>query len=180
MRPLIACLAFMLSTSVLAESNFQVQDYSCPVSGIDTSGRIENSALYTSTWPDGRVVFEPGGPGFIEDDGSLGMKWHWERKMEGQLSIGGRRLGGDAPPARAYIPLGYGNTGFQSSYLVFPTPGCWEITGGVSGHSLTFTVLVVKVDEGPDWQRTGPGPNRRVTTDWQDPGVLSAAPDCQT
>lgn len=30
-------------------------------------------------WPDGPVVFRPGGPGFVEPDGSLGMKFGWWR-----------------------------------------------------------------------------------------------------
>jgi hypothetical protein len=179
MRFFVAIFALALCGEAFAQSDSSTDISSCSVSGIDTSGVIENSALRTSTWPDGRVVFEPGGPGFIEDDGSLGMKWPWERKIAGQLSVGGRRLDGEAPPARSYIPLGYGNTGFQSTYLVFPTPGCWEITGGVSGQSLSFTVYVEKKDEGPDWRRTGPDPHRRVTTHWQDPGVYSGAPDGQ-
>ena len=37
-------------------------------------------------------------------------------------------------------------------YLIFPTPGYWEITGGVSGHRLTFVVEVEQVGDGPDWR----------------------------
>src|ERR1700747_2339634 len=42
--------------------------------------------------PEGTVVFEPGGPGFVTHDGSLGMKWGWWRGVRGQLEIEGHRL----------------------------------------------------------------------------------------
>jgi hypothetical protein len=47
---------------------------------------------------------------------------------------------------------GYGNKGFQPIYLVFPTPGCWEITGRLGAQSLTFVVQVEKIGKGPEWQ----------------------------
>jgi hypothetical protein len=40
-------------------------------------------------WPDGTVVFKPGGAGFITPDGSLGMKFGWRRGVRGQLRIEG-------------------------------------------------------------------------------------------
>lgn len=49
----------------------------------------------------------------------------------------------------------YGEHGFQATYLVFPTPGCWEITGGVGDARLTFVVLVKKIGAGPDWRFEG-------------------------
>jgi hypothetical protein len=82
------------------------------------------------------------------------MKVGWERKKKGQLQVSGRRIDASAPPARAYI-FDYGDTGFQPIYLVFPTPGCWEITGEVSGGRLTFVALVEKISEGPSWRFKG-------------------------
>ena len=104
-----------------------------------------NGQLWTALWPDGRVVFRPGGPGSTEPDGTLGMKWPWWRGVQGRLSIQGRRLDGAAPPLRAQIPDGYGEAGFQSTGLLFPTEGCWEVTGQVDGASLTFVTRVVKL-----------------------------------
>jgi hypothetical protein len=109
-----------------------------------------------------RLVFKPKGPGFIERDGSLGIKHGWMRRKRGALEVGGRRLDGPAAPARAYV-YDYGKVGFQPTYLVFPTPGCWEITGGVADARLTFVVLVEKVGEGPDWKFAGLRPHERVT-----------------
>ena len=105
-----------------------------------------NGRLWTGLWPDGKGIFEPGGPGTIYADGSLGMKWWW-RGVEGQLTIEGRRMGAAAPPMQANIPEGYGESGFQAADLIFPTEGCWEVTGTVGEAELTFIALVVKVGE---------------------------------
>ena len=107
-------------------------------------------------WPDGTVVFKPGGPGFVTRNGSLGMKFGWLRGVSGQLRITGRRLDAVAPPLRAQVPDGYGDRGFQATYVIFPTPGCWEVTGRVGNSSVTFVTKVVKVGDGPTWRRDVP------------------------
>jgi hypothetical protein len=104
-------------------------------------------------WPDGTVVFKPGGAGFITPDGSLGMKFGWTRGVRGQLRIDGRRLDAPASPLRSVIPKGYSEIGFQATALVFSTPGCWEVTGRVGDASLTFVTKVVKIGDGPSWRR---------------------------
>jgi hypothetical protein len=109
-----------------------------------------NSALsVTLGWPGGTVTFEPGGPGFVLDDGSLSMKFPWHRGIPGQLAIVGHRLDATAAPLKARIPSGYGNIGFQATALIFPTPGCWTVTGMVGEASLTFVTRVVKIGAGP-------------------------------
>jgi hypothetical protein len=67
----------------------------------------ENGKLWTVLWANGTVLFQPNGPGFIGEDGSLSMKWPWYRGVQGRLKIRGRRLDGPAPPLRADIPEGY-------------------------------------------------------------------------
>jgi hypothetical protein len=94
-------------------------------------------------WPDGTVAFRPGGAGFINPDGSLSMKFGWQRGVPGRLTINGRRLDAPAPPLRANIPDGYGDRGFQATSLTFPTTGCWEVTGRVGDATLTFVTRVV-------------------------------------
>ncbi len=129
----------------------------CPVTapnnrgyaGEPRGGNHGNEALVTSLWRAGRVDFRPGGPGCAEPDGYLGMKWPWWRSVRGALTIEGRRLDGSAGPLRATIPRGYGDTGFQSTGLLFAGPGCWEVTGRVGDASLSFVVLVVKTADGP-------------------------------
>ena len=103
--------------------------------------------------PDGILVFKPGGAGFVTRSGALGMKWGWMRGVSGQLKIEGRRLDAEAPPLRSAVPEGYGDRGFQATYLIFPTPGCWEVTGRVGQSSVTFVTKVVKIGKGPPWRR---------------------------
>ncbi len=128
------------------------QENVCRVS----QGLQANDALQALGVPtNGRIVFRPGGPGFIDRDGALGIKFPWRRLVTGSLTVGGHRLDGDAAPARAYMNHGYGNTGFLPTYLVFPTPGCWEITGRIGEQSLTFVIYVEKIGKGPEWQYAG-------------------------
>ena len=101
--------------------------------------------LWTVLWPDGVVEFVPDGPGALLEDGSLSMKFPWWRGpgVLGPLEITGRRLDSLVPPLRAHIPEGYGEGGIQASSLIFPSPGCWEVTGRVGEVELTFVTLVV-------------------------------------
>src|SRR4029453_10831294 len=101
-------------------------------------------------WSNGTVVFGPGGPGFVLEDGALSMKFGWVRRVRGSLVIDGRRLDADAQPLRASIPCCYGDIGFQATALIFPTPGCWEVTGRVGNGNLTFVTRAVKIGDGPD------------------------------
>jgi hypothetical protein len=106
-----------------------------------------NGGLWTALWPEGTVVFVPGGPGEIRPDGSLGMKWPWwlESTAAGTpLTIEGRRLDAPAPPLRAEIHSAYEGSMFQASGLSFPSEGCWEVTGTAGGASLTFVTFVMK------------------------------------
>ena len=77
-----------------------------------------------------------------QPDGSIDEKFPWWRGVSGNLSIRGRRIDGSAPPLRARIPSGYGDSGFQASAIIFPTEGCWRVTGSVGLAALTFVVLV--------------------------------------
>ena len=84
------------------------------------------------------------GPGFVDRLGRVGMKFGWWREVAGQLRITGRRLDASAPPVRSDIPDGYGLSGFQATGVIFPTEGCWEVTGTVDGSSLSFVTFVIK------------------------------------
>jgi hypothetical protein len=125
------------------------------VAGSIESNRLShgNSLLSTFLWPDGTIVFKPGGPGFVTSNGSLGMKFMWIRGGRGKLEVTGRRLDGAAPPLRTSF-RDYGDHGIQPSHLIFSTPGCWEVTahiGGVDGSAMTFVTRVVKIGDGPAW-----------------------------
>lgn len=156
-----------MTTFVLAEiaqgDPLPTGDHNCPVTlPPDSSSLYGNEYLKAGLPADGKIVFKAGGPGFVDRDGALGIKFAWQRLAPGQVRVGGRRLDDDAPPARAYFSDGYGDSGFQPSYLVFPTPGCWEITGGVGEHRLTFVLLVERLGD-PPWKFEGIGAGWRVT-----------------
>ena len=123
-----------------------------------------NGGVWTDLWPEGRVVFEPGGPGSVGQDGSLVMKWPWWWDAPGHLVVRGHRLDAPAPSLRAQTPGGrWLDTplatsdevrvsdstpiGFMPAALIFPTAGCWQVTGTVRDVSLTFATLVVQVEE---------------------------------
>jgi hypothetical protein len=101
---------------------------------------LGNDELWTTLWPDGKIYMLPTDK---LPDGSFSMKWGFWRGVSGALTVEGHRLDADAAPLRADIPDGYGDTGFQVLGLIFPTTGCWEVTGRVGESSLTFVTEVV-------------------------------------
>lgn len=116
-------------------------------------GNYGNEFIAVGLWRNGKVVFEPGRSGHVLEDGSLAMKFPWWRHVDGQLVIEGHRLDAPSPQLHSEIPDGYGTSGFQSTALVFPTPGCWEVVGRVGQRQLTFVTEVVKIGAGAPWPR---------------------------
>jgi hypothetical protein len=102
------------------------------------------SSMWVSLWSEGTVTFRKGGPGFVEPDGALKMKFFWLLATAGPLTVSGKRLDGETSALRSDIPTGFVGRGFQPSYLIFPTPGCWQITARANGSELTFVTRVVK------------------------------------
>jgi hypothetical protein len=109
------------------------------------SAHWENNLYVGSLWPNGTIVLEPGGAGDVYPDGSVGMKiaWYRGKGLRGKITIQGKRLDVAAPPLRSKI--GNSETGFESSQVVFPTEGCWQVTGKVADASVTFVTRVVKL-----------------------------------
>jgi hypothetical protein len=104
----------------------------------------------------GRNGVIPISPGYVNSQNLLQHKTAWWRSISGRLEIKGRRLDADAPPLQAEIPDGYGATGVQAVRLLFPSEGCWEVTGNVGEKSLSFVTYVVRV---PDCAVTSPNGN---------------------
>jgi hypothetical protein len=100
-----------------------------------------NGKLWVKLWPLGVIVATAS---VIQPDGSIAIKLPWWRNLNGALTITAVRLDTHAPAVKADVPAGYGNYGFQPSDVVFPTQGCWKVTGRVGKTSLGFVVLVVK------------------------------------
>lgn len=158
----VAPLVAFINAARTSENAVVVEPPTCKVTQANGQGTFleglapelhGNALLSTGLWPDGTVVFRPGGPGFVTADGALSMKWGWRRAIRGPLRIEGRRLDDTAPPLRADIPTGYGDFGFQATALIFPTPGCWEVTGRVGTASLTFVTLVQRIGDGPSGRK---------------------------
>lgn len=106
-----------------------------------THGNAEGT-LFTILREDGILVYQEG-QAYINHDGSIDEKWPWYRVAPGQVVIRERRLDQPGITAGSAAPLGYGDTGFQPSGLIFPSGGCWEITGRSGEATLTFVMLVV-------------------------------------
>lgn len=150
-----------------------VENGSTPPGERPAPGYHGNGELWTALWSDGAVLMRPED---TRSDGSMAMKWPWWRGVPGQLHIEGHRLDDHAPPLRAESAAGgrldipitpragirYGKSppGFQATMLVFPTEGCWEVTGHVGDASLTFVVWVVRVDRWPWMPAANPAPAR--------------------
>jgi hypothetical protein len=117
-----------------------------------------NGSLAVDLWPQGTIVFKPGGGGFVKGDGSLGIKFAWWRGVRGALTIDGRRLDQStaARPRVESQPDAYPAMGWLPTYLIFPTPGCWEVTGRIGTTQLTFVTRVVKIGDGPSWRPDDP------------------------
>lgn len=104
-----------------------------------------NGALWTSLSPDGELRLGVGLPGEVTDHGEMTIKLPWWRGKIGRLRVTGRRLDHLSPDLRVRIPNGYGETGFQSTALTFPSEGCWQVSGQLGNSRLTFVVSVVRV-----------------------------------
>ena len=141
--PVAAVLCFAWLSVMPAMAEPAPRSFACPVTiPTNAHGYFGNDAISTTLWTLGVVIFAPDGPGFIEEDGSLAMKWPWARRVEGELAVEGHRLDGPAAPLRAELedqdglPPKRRKTGFLSSALIFPSPGCWEVTSKQSDTSI--------------------------------------------
>jgi hypothetical protein len=159
-RPRITVPALVLMMLTGHPAKNATQGLPSGLCGVTLSNAADHSfgtpLLSTWLWPDGTIVFEPGGPGFVTDGGALGMKFPWMRGVRGTVKITGRRLDGAAGPIRLEANDNYGEIGFQPSYLIFPKPGCWEVSAQVGERAdskITFVTKVVQIGEGPAWTR---------------------------
>jgi hypothetical protein len=160
-RICVATILMGLSATIATAQNIEGADVPCSVTmpnGTPANGQrapVRNNTLHgteslsVTLTADSTSVFRPGGPGGVLPDGALKIKYPMFRGIEGQIAVQGRRLDAPAAPLRADIPAGYGRIGLQPVSLIFPTAGCWEVTGTIEGASLTFVVRVIKVGDGP-------------------------------
>ncbi len=103
-------------------------------------------ALWTAVRPNGTWEALP------HDATGYGQKvWFWKKGFNGhddpnpKLTVTGRRLDGSAPPLVASKATNGYHEDFNWAMLVgveVPTLGCWEITGHIESHDLSFVVWV--------------------------------------
>ncbi len=62
------------------------------------------------------------------------------RVPHGTLTVSARKLDGPSAGFHGEVPGGDGWLGFVSSVLVWPPPGCWQVTGTVAQHLLTIVM----------------------------------------
>ena len=108
-----------------------------------------NDAVGTSLWPEGTIVFRPGGSGFVLPDGALSMKFLWLKAPGARLTLSGHRVDDPSIALRFDLDHQFDSKGFQPSALIFPTPGCWQVNATTDGETLTFVTSVVKIGAGP-------------------------------
>jgi hypothetical protein len=159
-EPHLACEAGSFLLALASGACQSVDAQPCEVTlpnGIAPAGEppsdlyLTQDGLTTVLWPNGIVVLQEGGPGEIWPDGTLVMKFPWWRGegVVGELELEGHRLDEQAAPLSADIPEGYGNSGFQASALIFPGPGCWQITATSGEAQSTLVTRVVLMDAVP-------------------------------
>jgi hypothetical protein len=107
-----------------------------------SSAAYGNDSLWVGGLGEGGVILAD--PRFVEPDGSIGWKLGWWRIEPGQVVITGRRLDAVSPILRGEAGQEYGESGFQPSGVIFPTEGCWEVTGTLGEVALSFVTFVLR------------------------------------
>jgi hypothetical protein len=121
-------------------------------------GTDGNGALWTALPLNGEVVgvrqellshpseLPEGVFGILRADGAIAAKFPWwgRHGATDELTIIGRRLDQSASPLRVEGPPGSGTPGFWASRIIFPTEGCWSVTGRAQAGALTFVVRVTR------------------------------------
>ena len=150
---LVSAAIGLCSSPIIAQQTQQGADVPCnvtapngvaPGSGMPQRDFYGNQLLAVGPfglWPNGTVVFKPTGAGFQTSEGFLVMKFGWTLGRDGKLQVTGHRLDGNArAPARLNWEHHH-QPNFKPSYLIFPTPGCWEVNAKIDGadnSKLTF------------------------------------------
>jgi len=162
----VFCVLLLVSAAPAVAASTRQVDIACEVTmpngiGIGGESRLGvhgNGRIQVGLWLDGVTLIgrQSRGSAFVTSAGELGTHFLWRRDIPGPMTLSGRRLDGPAPPMRSFIHDPDTMDGFLSTSAMFPTAGCWEVTGRVGQTSLTFVTQVVQVgDELPS--RHDPG-----------------------
>ena len=108
-----------------------------------------STVTFTTTWYGQDRVWAGLDPGSHGEwyAGDMGNRVVWRWFVPGHLLVAGKRLDATAPPMRASALQLYGGAGYEAATLVFPTSGCWQVTGKVGENVLRFIVSVHPASE---------------------------------
>jgi hypothetical protein len=118
----------------------------CPVT---TPNGNTPPRLKPGRWYGNGVLWTMLPPGSVIADDSLSWKLGWlPTGIGGTLSVQGRRIDARSAPMDVLdVNWGYNTSngrGGWASAVVFPSEGCWKITGRVEDVSLSYVVKVVR------------------------------------
>jgi hypothetical protein len=147
-----------LATLGASRCQVTVPNNSTPPGERPGQGTDGNGALWTALPLNGRVVgvrqellshprkLPEGVFGIARADGTIAVKFPWwgRRGAKDALTITGIRLDQSASPLRVDAPPGSSTPGFWASRIIFPTEGCWSVTGRARAGALTFIVHVTR------------------------------------
>jgi len=151
------------SSSGASRCQVTVPNNSTPPGELPGRGYDGNGAIWTALPRNGNVVgvrkellshpseLPEGVFGIVGADGAIAVKFPWwgRRGATDPLAITGRRLDQSGSPLRVAAPPVSGTPGFWASRIIFPTEGCWSVTGRAQAGALTFIVRVTRAGIGP-------------------------------
>lgn len=124
------------------------EGYICPVTQPNTffppgettgpENAIGNDQVIVEYWKNGTDSLLTENPA----DNSFRWEVWWWRNVTGALDIEGRRIDAESESLHVEFADSTGDTGPQKTILIFPSPGCWEVTGRAGDASLTFVLEV--------------------------------------
>lgn len=136
------------------------------------------------------------GPWYVNDDRSIWAGWQpmvpgdsgnrimWIKPTALELKITGHRLDGEAAPFKVLRNDSYLGNGFEPNRLIFPEPGCWEVTAtaGVRNWSSASRAHRQEANPGDDalasffrrWSRWGREPDETPPGRLRDPSASGA------
>lgn len=123
--------------------------------------------LWAFPWLQG----EPAGVLYLGEHGFHKVLWWREPGVEGPITVATRRLDGPSAAATTDFEGLPTQRGQQPGGLLFPTTGCWEITGTAGGKRLTIVAFLVAAPDPPTGTPAPPTP--RPATRTSDVGVAT-------
>jgi len=146
-KPLVALVAIAALLAVDTSGSAATGAASCQVTrpnGRPMPGLFGNGRLSAPTYFPRITV----APRMLQPDGWIGEKFPWRgHGVTGDLRVTGRRLDRPGRPVRTIVnrgaPLGESVEAFWAVAILFPTTGCWRITGTAGTARLSFVTRVV-------------------------------------